>query len=140
MTNRLEPLASLADVRAAEAARELADCLKELRTKEIELEQLRAYLQEYSSSQARSETAVDPIRWRNMQQFVARLSEAIKMQETELERVRDRYRIEADKWRASHRQAQAVERMLDKYYREELKALARREQRELDELVLRLTR
>jgi len=139
-SDRLEPLANLAGIRESEAARELADCLAELRSKETELEQLRAYLEEYAKPGEASNQSVDSLRWRNAQQFIGRLSEAIEVQESELKRVRDRFRAEAEKWRASHRHAKAVERLLDKYYREELKEMARREQHELDELVLRLTR
>lgn len=139
-SERFEPIAQLAGVRESVAARALAQSLKELKVKETELAQLRDYLEEYRQLVLPAGHAVDPLRWQNAQKFVARLGEAVRAQEHELESAAGRYRAEAERWRISHRNTQALERLVEKYYREELLELERREQAEIDELVLRLTR
>jgi flagellar export protein FliJ len=139
-SKRFEPIAALAGVRETVAARALAASLKEVKIKETDLEQLRAYLEEYQRSAAPGGQAVDSMRLHNAQRFMTRLSDAVRAQEDELLKAKQRYRVEAERWRASHRHTQALERLVDKYYREELLELQRRNQTELDELVLRLTR
>lgn len=139
-SERFEPIAQLAGVKETVAARALAQSLKELKTKEAELAQLRGYLEEYRQLVLPDGRAVDPLRWQNAQKFIARLGDAVRAQEHELEHAADRYRAEAERWRVSHQHTQALEQLVDKYYREEMLELERREQAELDELVLRLTR
>lgn len=137
---RLEPIAQLAGIRESVAARALAQSLKDLKVKETELAQLRDYLDEYRRLVQPGQRILDALRWDNAQQFIARLGEAVRAQERELERAAERYRAEVERWRVSHRHTRALEQLVEKYYREELLALECREQAELDELVLRLTR
>jgi flagellar export protein FliJ len=139
-SERLEPIAQLAGVRESVAARALAQSLTDLKVKEAELAQLRAYLEEYRQLAMSGDGAVDPQRWQNAQKFVARLGEAVRAQEHELESAADRYRAEAERWRVSHCNTQALERLVEKYYRQELLEVEQREQAEIDELVIRLTR
>jgi flagellar export protein FliJ len=139
-SERLEPIAQLAGMRESIAARALAQSLKDLKAKENELAQLRDYLEEYRQLVLPADGAVDPLRWQNAQKFVARLGEAVSAQERELANAPVRYQAEAERWRVSHCNTQALERLVEKYCREELLELERREQAEVDELVIRLTR
>lgn len=139
-SKRFEPIAQLAGVRETIAARALAASLKDVRSKETDLEQLRTYLDEYRQIAEPGDRAVDAMRLHNARKFLARLNDAVRAQEGELHKATERYRLEAERWRISHQHTQALERLVDKYYREELLDLERRNQAELDELVLRLTR
>lgn len=134
-SSRIASLKGLADGREARAARSLAQSLGVLKAKEAQLSQLRAYLDEYRRDAG--EATLDAARWENSRRFVAELNAAVSLRETELEAARARYQQEADRWRDSHRRTKALEQLVDKYYREELKALQRRDQKELDEQALR---
>ena len=129
--SRFEGLKDLAGGKEAQAARNLAESLYAVKAKEAQVQQLRDYLDEYHRSAAAEPQ--DAARWENSRRFLARLNEAVSLREGELEAAKLRYREEADRWRDAHVQTKALEQLVEKYYREELKALERREQKELDE-------
>jgi len=134
-TSRFEGLRDLADGRETQAVRSLAESLHALKVKEAQLQELRDYLDEYQREA--NAAALDAARWENSRRFVANLSDAVTLRASELEAARARYEQEADRWRDSHRRTQALEQLVDKYYREELKEIELRDQKELDEQVLR---
>ena len=136
-TTRFEGLKDLADGRKAQAARSLAESLGALKAKEAQLQQLREYLDEYQQGTGNDATH-DAARWENSRRFLSSLNDAVTRRETELEAARTRYRREAERWRDSHRQTRALEKLVDKYYREELNELERRDQKELDEQASRV--
>jgi flagellar export protein FliJ len=135
---RLEPLADLAGVAEADAARRLAAAVKAMQLKEAELEQLRSYLAEYRQ-RAEQDAATGSERWRNTRVFLAKLSDAVAYQEAELAKAVERYRADADRWRHSHQRAQALDKVVERAQREAGHAVRQREQAELDELALRRT-
>ncbi len=128
---RLEPLAGYAGLREVEAARRLAQSSDLIRTKEAELEQLRSYLAEYRQRAELDST--DSTRWQNARAFLSRLSDAVAFHEAELQKAVERHRLEADRWRDSHQRAQALDKVIERSHREQVNALQRRDQAELDE-------
>ena len=133
--SRLEPIAEIATMRENEAAQRLAASAAQLAAKERELEQLRGYLAEYRQ-RAQSE-ATDSTRLQNTRAFLARLSDAVAFHETELQKAVDRHRVELEHWRDSHQRAQALDKYIERSQREELDALQRRDQAEVDERAAR---
>jgi flagellar FliJ protein len=133
---RLEPIAEIATMRENEAAQRLAASAAQLAAKERELEQLRGYLAEYRQ-RAQSE-ATDSTRLQNTRAFLARLSDAVAFHEQELQKAVDRHRVELEHWRDSHQRAQALDKYIERSQRQELDALQRRDQAEVDERAARL--
>ena len=133
---RLEPIAEIATMRENEAALRLAASAAQLTAKERELEQLRGYLAEYRQ-RAFSEST-DSTRLQNTRAFLARLSDAVAFHEAELKKAVDRHRIELEHWRESHQKAQALDKYIERSQRQELDALQRRDQAEVDERAARL--
>jgi flagellar FliJ protein len=129
---RLEPLADLAGMAEADAARRLAATVKVMQSKEAELQQLRSYLAEYRQ-RAEQDAATGSERMRNTRAFLAKLSDAVAFQEVEHAKLVERYRIDADRWRQSHQRAQALDKVVDRAEHELLQALRQREQAEQDE-------
>jgi flagellar export protein FliJ len=119
-----------------EAARRLAASALALAAKEKELEQLRAYLAEYRRRAALAEDPADPLRWQNERAFLAKLSELVAAREAEHARLVEGYRLEAERWRASHRRTKSLDKLIADGAREAAAADAKREQRELDEHTL----
>jgi flagellar FliJ protein len=136
---RLEPLADYAGKVETEAARRLAASAQVLAAKEKEVEQLRGYLAEYRQRAALADAA-DPLRWQNARAFVAKLSAVVAAREGELAQAIESYRVEAERWRDSHRRVKSLDKIVADAAREEVLVAAKREQRELDEHALRRVR
>jgi flagellar export protein FliJ len=130
--SRLTPIAEFATLREAEAAKRLAASSEQLEIKEAELERLRGYLAEYRQSAAVD--SADSTRWQNARAFLARLSDAVAFHEAELQKLVERHRLETERWRDSHQRAKTLDKYIERTQREELYALERRNQTELDEL------
>jgi flagellar FliJ protein len=133
--SRLEPIAEFATLREAEAAKRLAASMEQLESKQVELERLRGYLAEYRQRAAIEST--DSTRWRNARAFLTRLSEAVAFQEAELQKLIEKHRLEADRWRDSHERAKTLDKVIERSQREELYDRQRRNQTEVDELASR---
>jgi flagellar export protein FliJ len=133
---RLEPLADYAGRVETEAARRLAASTAALAAKEKEVEQLRAYLAEYRRRAELADATTDPMRWQNARAFLAKLSAVVAARETELVAAVERYRLEAERWRDSHRRTKSLDKLVADGAREARAATAKREQRELDERAL----
>ncbi len=133
---RLEPLADYAGKVENEAARRLALSAEALAAKEKEVEQLRSYLAEYRQRAELKDAATDPLRWQNARAFLAKLSDIVAARETELAQAVERYRLEAERWRDSHRRTKSLDKLVADGAREAEAKMAKREQRELDERAL----
>lgn len=130
--SRLEPLADLAGMAEVDAARRLAAAVKVMQSKEAELGKLRSYLAEYRQ-QTEQNVATGSDRLQSTRAFLAKLSDAVAHQQAELAKAVERYRLDSERWRASHQRAQALDKVVDRAEREALRALRQREQAELDE-------
>ena len=128
---RFGDLERLAGSREMEASRRLASTLDALRAQQQQLEQLRNYMDEYREQQP--DQGTDPVRWENYRLFLARLSAAIRQQETELQEAEARYSEEASRWQESHAHTQALSKLLEKYQLEDRKRVSDREQKDLDD-------
>jgi flagellar FliJ protein len=133
---RLMPLADYAGKIETEAARRVAASARALAAKEKELEQLRSYLAEYRRRAALAEDPADPLRWQNERAFLAKLSELVAAREAEVARLVESYRVEAERWRESHRRTKSLDKLIADGEREAEAAEEKREQRELDEHTL----
>jgi flagellar FliJ protein len=133
---RLMPLADYAGKIETEAARRVAASARALAAKEKELEQLRSYLAEYRRRAAHAEDPADPLRWQNERAFLAKLSELVAAREAEVARLVESYRVEAERWRESHRRTKSLDKLIADGEREAEAAEEKREQRELDEHTL----
>jgi flagellar export protein FliJ len=133
---RLEPLADYAGKVETQAARRLAASAQALAAKQKEVDQLRGYLAEYRQRAALADST-DPLRWQNARAFLAKLSAVVAAREKELAQAVEGYRVEAERWRDSHRRVKSLDKIVADAAREADVAEAKREQRELDELALR---
>ena len=134
---RLEPLSDYADMRETEAAQRLAASARALKAKEAEVEQLRGYLAEYRQRAELTDRSTDATRWQNARAFLTKLSDAVAFHETELQKSIERYRLEAERWRASHQRAVALDKVLERAEQSARAELQKRDQAELDERALR---
>jgi flagellar protein FliJ len=134
--SRLEPIAEFAGKVEDEAARRLAATARAIQNKEQELTQLRSYLAEYRQ-RLEAEQSTESMRWQNGRAFLSRLCAAVAGQEAELQKVVERYRLEAESWRESYRRSKSLEQVVERGHREARQELQKRTQAELDEQALR---
>ena len=138
--SRLEPLAGYASQVEAEAARRLAASVKNLKSKETELEQLRSYLAEYRQREEQELQTSESGRWRNTRLFLAKLCDAVAFHEAELQKAVERYRFDADRWRDCHQRTQTLDKVVERSNRDASHTRQQREQAELDEQAARRSR
>jgi len=137
--SRLEPIADYAGKVENEAARRLAASAKALESKEREVEQLRSYLAEYRQRAELEQPSTDSLRWRNTRAFLSRLTEVVAGQEAELQKAVEKYRLESERWRESYRRSKSLDKVIEQAQREVLQEGQRRDQAELDELIMQRT-
>ncbi len=133
---RLEPIAEFAGRVEDEAARRLAATASAIQNKEQELTQLRSYLAEYRQ-RLEAEQSTESMRWQNGRAFLSRLCAAVAGQEAELQKIVERYRLEAESWRESYRRSKSLDQVVERGHREARQELQKRTQAELDEQALR---
>jgi len=76
---------------------------------------------------------VDVTRLREFRAFLGRLGEAIRQQETLIERYRSQHEKNRQQWIETRSHSQAIDKVVDRYREQERQQQERREQREQDE-------
>jgi flagellar FliJ protein len=105
---------------------------------EAKLQQLKDFLAEY---QVRLRTGgvrgMGINQWRDFQQFLLRLQEAVQIQQGELERCIQRFMLEKQMWQTERKQLKAYEKLMERERERAVRAEARREQKVTDEFAAR---
>lgn len=128
---RLVPIRELAEKREDEAARDLNEARKLLVLRESQLRELENYREPPSTL-----AGVEMLR--NREAFRLRLAEAITQQRRAVELARRNVETQRQRWIGSHRQTGLYEKLIDRARSHEQAQQDRREQRDLDELALRM--
>lgn len=101
------------------------------------LGELNAYRVDYADK-ARDLGKIDAAQWKDYQSFLARLDEAVRAQQQRIRVCEQTVEANRERWLAKRRRLESLERVLDRYRREERAADERRDQRLLDDLPKRL--
>jgi flagellar FliJ protein len=135
---RLTPIHDLAERREADAARVLGDAQRLL---EERLRQLRD-LENYKEPAAGQGSAVlqSAALMRNRELFRLRLADAIRMQHNAVADAKARVENARNAWLAVHQQTKVYEKLIRRSEAETQRRQEQRQQKELDELALRLLR
>ena len=97
------------------------------------LGELNAYRVDYANK-ARDLGNIDAAQWKDYQHFLARLDEAVLTQQERIRACEQTVEAHRERWLAKRRRLESLERVLDRYRREEQAADERRDQRLLDDL------
>lgn len=140
-SKRIRPVVELAENRHLDAARSLGLSRKQLEHQEMRLHELISYRQEYSRRYSEScGGGIGAMRLNEYRIFLARLDQAIRQQQTQVEQARRDCDQKRQQWLASRTRAKALDKVMDRYRREELEDAERREQKEQDERALHRSR
>jgi flagellar FliJ protein len=140
-SKRMQPVQRVAHGREEDAMHKLGQSQRFLDAQQARLEELRAYRDQYSREFAASgESGLDASRVRDYRAFLSRLGEAIQQQEVLVARYQSQHEQTRQRWVESRSHSQAIDKVVDRYRRQERQQQERREQLEHDERAQRTPR
>ena len=136
-SKRFEPIHEIASSSAKELSRVMAEAGRKVTELERQLEQLQAYRDEYVRN-SQTNGAMDSVKLQNYRSFLDRLGHALSQHQKSLENARKEFEKRRALWSEKRIEAESLNRVVDRFRKEEQGAADRREQRESDEVAMRL--
>jgi len=138
-SKRFEPIQEIAATAAQDLSRGMAEAGRKVADLERQLQQLQNYRDEYVQNSTRSAGgAIDAVKLQNYRSFLDRLGEALRQHLKSLEAARKEFDKRRAQWSEKRVEAETLNRVVDRFRKEEQHAANRREQREGDEAAMRL--
>jgi flagellar FliJ protein len=138
-SKRFEPIQEIASTSAKDLSRAMSEAGQKVAELERQLEQLQSYRDEYVRNSTQSSGAIDAVKLQNYRMFLDRLGEAMRQHVKNLDNARAEYEKRRALWSEKRIEAESLNRVVDRFRREEQHAADRREQREGDDAALRVS-
>ena len=136
-SKRFEPIQEIAATSANDLSRAMAEAGRKVADMERQLEQLQSYRDEYVRNSTQSAGAIDAVKLQNYRSFLDRLGEALNQHLKSLDIARKEFDKRRAQWSEKRIEAETLNRVIDRFRKEERHAADRREQREGDEAAMR---
>ena len=136
-SKRFEPIHEVASTSAKDLSRAMGDAGRKVTEMERQLAQLQAYRDEYVRN-SQSSGAMDAVKLQNYRSFLDRLGEALNQQQKLLAGARQEFEKRRLQWSEKRIEAESLNRVVDRFRKEEQNSADRREQREGDDAAMRL--
>lgn len=134
----LQNVLDLMQRRADEATQQLARLIAAEQDAQGKLKLLADYREEYARRfQAAAQAGLTPQQWRNFQDFLGRLDEAIKQQQEVVARSHRNTSAGQQAWKAQQVKLKAMDTLSDRHRQSEIKRELRQEQKMVDEIAAR---
>jgi flagellar protein FliJ len=137
-SKRFEPIHEVASSSAKDLSRVMGDAGRKVAELEHQLEQLQAYRDEYVRNSTQSSGAMDAVKLQNYRSFLSRLGEALNQHQKSLDNARKEFDKRRAQWSEKRIEAESLNRVVDRFRKEEQNAADRHEQREGDDAAMRL--
>jgi flagellar FliJ protein len=137
-SKRFEPIQEIASSSANDLSRSMAESGRKVADLEHKLEQLQTYRDEYVRNSAQANGAIDAVKLQNYRSFLDRLGEALNQQLKSLDIARKEFEKRRAQWSEKRVEAESLNRVVDRFRKEEQHAADRNEQRDGDEAAMRL--
>ena len=137
-SQRMRPVHDAAASEAQDLSRELGDAERTLAMQLDRLRELGEHRAEYGARVREAGTLAGG-RWRDYRIFLDRLNQAVAMQEKTVATWRERCDTLRRQWQTKRQRLESLERIIERYRRNELAEEARREQRTADAQATRRT-
>jgi flagellar protein FliJ len=137
-SKRFEPIQEIAATAAQDLSRGMAEAGRKVADLERQLQQLQNYRDEYVQNSAQSAGAIDAVKLQNYRSFLDRLGEALRQHLKSLDVARKEFDKRRAQWSEKRVEAETLNRVVDRFRKEEQHAANRHEQREGDEAAMRL--
>jgi flagellar export protein FliJ len=140
-SKRFEPIQEIASTSAKDLSRAMGDAGRKVADLERQFEQLKSYRDEYvrNSTQSAGAAAIDAVKLQNYRTFLDRLGEAMRQHLKSLENARLEYEKRRALWSEKRIEAESLGRVVERFRKEEQHAADRREQREGDDMAMRVS-
>jgi flagellar protein FliJ len=137
-SKRFEPIQEIASTSAKDLSRAMGEAGRHVADLERKLQQLQTYRDEYTKSSSQSGSSMDAVKLQNYRSFLDRLGDAMRQQQKLLEHARAEYEKKRADWSEKRVEAESLGRVVERFRKEEQRAVDQREQREGDEAAMRL--
>ena len=135
-SQRFKPIHSLAQQSEDVAAQTLGKMQRELSQHHEKLSELMKYYQDYQERfQQQASKGMSVIQVQSYQKFISQLDIAIKQQKEHIGRVSEACNSSRTEWKEERQKTQVLEKVMNRYEKQELQASNRQEQRRNDEFV-----
>jgi flagellar FliJ protein len=138
-SKRFEPIREIASNSADDLSRAMAEAARKVADIERQIQQLQSYRDDYMRKSGQGTAAVDAVKLQNYRSFLDRLGDALRQQMKLLELARVEYEKRRLAWSAKRIEAESLGRAVERFRKEEQHAADRREQREGDDVALRVS-
>jgi flagellar export protein FliJ len=136
-SKRFEPIQEIAATSANDLSRAMAEAGRKVADMERQLEQLQSYRDEYVRNSTQSAGAIDAVKLQNYRSFLGRLGEALNQHLKSLDIARKEFEKRRAQWSEKRTEAETLNRVIDRFRKEEQYAADGREQREGDDAAMR---
>jgi flagellar FliJ protein len=137
-SKRFEPIREIASTSAKDFSRAMGEAGRKVADLERKLLQLRTYRDEYGKNSSHSGSATDAVKLQNYRSFLDRLGDAMRQQQKLLELARAEYEKKRADWSEKRVEAESLGRVVERFRKEEQRAVEQREQREGDDAAMRV--
>jgi flagellar FliJ protein len=135
-SKRFEPIQEIAATSAKDLSRTMAEAGRKVADLERQLEQLQTYRDEYVRNSTQSAGAIDAVKLQNYRSFLDRLGEALNQHSRSLDIARKEFEKRRAQWSEKRMEAESLNRVIDRFRKEEQYAADGREQREGDDAAI----
>jgi len=135
-SKRFEPIQEIAATSAKDLSRTMAEAGRKVADLERQLEQLQTYRDEYVRKSTQSAGAIDAVKLQNYRSFLDRLGEALNQHLRSLDIARKEFEKRRAQWSEKRMEAESLNRVIDRFRKEEQYAADGREQREGDDAAI----
>ena len=136
-SKRFEPIQEIAATSANDLSRAMAEAGRKVTDMERQLGQLQSYRDEYVRNSTQSAGAIDAVKLQNYRSFLDRLGEALNQHLKSLDTARKEFEKRRAQWSEKRTEAETLNRVIDRFRKEEQYAADGREQREGDDAAMR---
>jgi flagellar export protein FliJ len=136
-SKRFEPIQEIAATSANDLSRAMAEAGRKVTDMERQLGQLQSYRDEYVRNSTQSAGAIDAVKLQNYRSFLGRLGEALNQHLKSLDIARKEFEKRRAQWSEKRTEAETLNRVIDRFRKEEQYAADGREQREGDDAAMR---
>ena len=135
-SKRFEPIQEIAATSANDLSRAMAEAGRKVTDMERQLGQLQSYRDEYVRNSTQSAGAIDAVKLQNYRSFLGRLGEALNQHLKSLDIARKEFEKRRAQWSEKRMEAESLNRVIDRFRKEEQYAADGREQREGDDAAM----
>jgi flagellar protein FliJ len=137
-SKRFEPIRDIASTSARDLSRAMAEAGRKVTDLERQLQQLQAYREEYVRNSTQSGGAIDAVKLQNYRSFLDRLGEALRQHEKNLGAAHAEYERRRTVWSEKRIEAESLDRVVERFKKEEQREADARDQRDGDEVAMRI--